>query len=225
MRNVLVKTQFQTFGINKHHFHFVRALDADGGLAGNALDQDGFGLQGQAQIFGEANNPAVLDAGFRLEFERGYDRAGVDLRDASLDVEFLALGFDGTRALLQFLFVELPAALAFVQQRGRRKFVTLVALRNLGLAGFLDCWFFRIAMKNKNRRFRDAGLAVFVSSFRFRLIGQGATGFEKGSSVDRLWRHRLSSGKARFFDSAAHTLLLAALAPVLPARLGPLAKS
>src|SRR5437899_12810663 len=62
-------------------------------------------------------------------------------------------------------------------------------------------------MKNKNRRFRDAGLAVFVSSFRFRLIGQGATGFEKGSSVDRLWRHRLSSGKARFFDSAAHTLL------------------
>src|SRR5439155_16448067 len=66
----------------------VRDLDADGGLAGNALDQDGFGLQGQAQIFGEANNPAVLDAGFRLEFERGYDRAGVDLRDASLDVEF-----------------------------------------------------------------------------------------------------------------------------------------
>src|SRR5207253_5239477 len=97
----------------------VRDLDADGGLAGNALDQDGFGLQGQAQIFGEANNPAVLDAGFRLEFERGYDRAGVDLRDASLDVEFLALGFDGTRALLQFLFVELPAALAFVQQRRR----------------------------------------------------------------------------------------------------------
>src|SRR5439155_22608766 len=28
-----------------------------------------------------------------------------------------------------------------------------------------------------------------VSSFRFRLIGQGATGFEKGSSVDRSEEH------------------------------------
>src|SRR6266705_3871343 len=137
-------------------------FDADGRLAGNALDQDGFGLQGQAQIFGEANDPAVLDAGFRLEFERGDNAAWVDLRDAALHVKFLAFGFDGTRALLQFLFVELLAALAFAKQRRRRKFVVLITLGNLGFAGFLGCRFFGVAVKNENRRFRDAGLAVFL---------------------------------------------------------------
>ena len=49
------------------------------GLPGDALDQDRFGLQAEAQILGERGDAAVLDAGFRLELERGDDRAGIDL--------------------------------------------------------------------------------------------------------------------------------------------------
>ena len=44
-------------------------------LARNALDQDGFGLQSQAEVFGQIRDPAVLDAGFRLEFESSDYRA------------------------------------------------------------------------------------------------------------------------------------------------------
>ncbi len=45
------------------------------GLPGNALDQDGLGLQSEAQVLGKGRDAAVLDARFRLEFERGHDRA------------------------------------------------------------------------------------------------------------------------------------------------------
>src|ERR1051325_10026973 len=115
----------------------VRDFDTDGGFAGNALDEDGFRLQGQAQIFGQTDNAAVLDAGFGLEFERGDDRSRVDLRDAPLDVKFEALGFNRPRALLQLVFIELLAALTFTQQRRRRELVIWAALRNLGFGGFL----------------------------------------------------------------------------------------
>ena len=57
----------------------VRHFDADGGLAGNALDQDRFGLQAEAEVLGEVGDAAVLDAGFGLELEGGDHRAGIDL--------------------------------------------------------------------------------------------------------------------------------------------------
>src|SRR2546430_14458507 len=72
----------------------VRNFDADVGFAGDALDEDRFGLQSEAQILSEADNAAVLDACFRLEFEGGNDRARVDLTDAALYVELHALCLD-----------------------------------------------------------------------------------------------------------------------------------
>jgi len=62
-------------------------FDANGRFSRNALNQNGFSLKCQAQIFGQADNAAVLDSSFRLELERGYNRAGVNLRDTSLNVE------------------------------------------------------------------------------------------------------------------------------------------
>ena len=83
----------------------VRNFDANGGLAGNTLDQDGFGLQGQTQIFREADNATVFDTGFRLEFERRDYRSWIDLRHAALNVEFLALRFNRAGALFQLFFI------------------------------------------------------------------------------------------------------------------------
>src|SRR5215467_11590160 len=94
----------------------VRDFDADSGFAGNALDQDGLRLQRETQVFGEADNAAVLDTGFGLELEGCDDRAGIDLRDMSLHVELEALRLNGPRALLQFVLIEFVAALAFPQQ-------------------------------------------------------------------------------------------------------------
>ena len=76
----------------------IRHFDADRGFARDALDQDGFGLQRQAQIVGQPGNAAVLDAGLRLELVGGDDRPGIDLRDVPADVEFAALLLDGVRA-------------------------------------------------------------------------------------------------------------------------------
>ena len=205
----------QRDGLASVVWHF----DADGGFAGNSLNEDGFGLQSQAQIFGQCDNAAVLDAGFRLEFECRDNRARVDLRHAPLHVKFLAFCFNRAGALLQFLFVEFLAAFAFAQQGGRRKFVVLVALGNLWLARFLGRRFFRVAMKNKNRRLHHTGLAVLFFVF-FPLIGQGAARFQKCRFADRLRRHRLSARKARFFHAAAHAFLFAALVPGVPACLG-----
>ena len=72
-------------------------LDAHGRLAGNALDENGFGLQAEAQIFGQVGDAAVFDAGFGLEFEGGDHRAGVDLHHVSKHVELFELGFDARR--------------------------------------------------------------------------------------------------------------------------------
>src|ERR671922_859748 len=93
----------------------VRDLDADGGFAGNTLDENGFRLQGEAEVFGEADDAAVLDTCFRLELKRSDHRAGIDLRDAALHIEFEALRFDSPRALLQLFLVEFVAALTFAQ--------------------------------------------------------------------------------------------------------------
>ncbi len=58
----------------------VRHLDADGALAGHALDEDALGAHGEAEVFGEAGDAAVFDAGFGLELVGGDHGAGIDLR-------------------------------------------------------------------------------------------------------------------------------------------------
>ena len=83
----------------------VGHFDAHGGLAGNALDQDRFGLQAQAQIFGEGGDAAVLDAGLGLELEGGDHRAGVDLHHVAQHVELFELRLDARGGVLEFLLV------------------------------------------------------------------------------------------------------------------------
>ena len=113
---------FQNLAQADHLAPRVRNLDAHRRLAGDALDQDRFGLQAQAQVFGQRRDAAVLDAGFGLELERGHHRAGVDLHHGAVHVEFFELGFDAHRR-----FPSAPAesyglrAGDFVQQLGGRQ--------------------------------------------------------------------------------------------------------
>src|SRR6202034_195856 len=69
----------------------VGDLNAHGAFAGHALDEDGFGFGSEAEVFGEAGDAAVLDAGVGTELEGGDDGAGVDLDDLAGDVELGAL--------------------------------------------------------------------------------------------------------------------------------------
>ena len=70
-------------------------------ISRDALDQNRFGAQREAKVFGKARDPAVLDSRFGLEFECGDDRAGIDLRDLAVDFEFRAFLLDGAGAFLQ----------------------------------------------------------------------------------------------------------------------------
>ena len=70
----------------------VRDLDADRGFSRNALDQQGLGFQRKAEVFDQVGDPVVLDACLGLELKRRNHRAGIDLRDRSADIKFLAFG-------------------------------------------------------------------------------------------------------------------------------------
>src|SRR5271154_3354097 len=118
----------------------VGNFDAYRGFAGDAFDQDGFGLQGEAEVVAQVGDAAVFDAGFGLEFESGDDGAGIDLRDMAADVEFHALGFDGAGAFFQFALVHFFAALGVREQRGRRELVGGFARRDSWFRGFLFRW-------------------------------------------------------------------------------------
>ncbi len=89
----------------------VRHFNPHGGLAGDALDQDGLRLQRQAEVLREPRDPAVLDARLGLEFIGGDHRTGVNLRDAAADIELLAFLFDGARAILEVVLIDSLAAL------------------------------------------------------------------------------------------------------------------
>ncbi len=73
----------------------------------------------------------------------------IDLRHASLNVEFEALGFNRARAVLQFIFIKLLATLSLSQQRGRRKFIVGIALGDLWLASLLGDGFLRPHKENR----------------------------------------------------------------------------
>ena len=70
----------------------VGHFNAHRGFARDAIDHDRLRLHGQAQVVNQIRNAAVLDAGFRLEFECGDHRAGVNLRYVSGDAEFEKFG-------------------------------------------------------------------------------------------------------------------------------------
>ncbi len=73
----------------------VGNFDAHGGFAGNALDEERFGAESEAEIVSQAGDAGIFDAGFGLEFESSDHRAGVDLGDVSGDAKFLGFFFDG----------------------------------------------------------------------------------------------------------------------------------
>ena len=99
----------------------VGHLDADGGLAGDALDQDGFGVEAEAEVFAEVDDAGVLDAGFGLELEGSDDGAGVDLDDVAEDVELFELGLDAAGGVLELLLVVGIAGGGLVEQVGGRE--------------------------------------------------------------------------------------------------------
>ena len=112
----------------------IRHFHADRGLAGDALDQDGFRAQRQTEVVGEAGDAAVLDARFGLVFIRRDHRAGIDLSDLALDVELLQFEFNGAGACLHLGFLEFFGALRAVQQIRARQAVGRRAAGNPRLA-------------------------------------------------------------------------------------------
>ena len=130
----------------------VGNLDADGGLAGDAVDQHRLGLHREAQVVGEAGDLRVLHAGVGLELERRHDRA----RDESattraLDRELAAFLLEQPRAVHQLALVDLALGLRRVEQRERRQRVLALAAlgRRLGRR-------FRIGQRQ-----RRAGMVTF----------------------------------------------------------------
>src|SRR5208282_771834 len=116
-------------------------------LAGHALDQDALSAQGEAEIVGEADDAAVFDAGFGLEFEGGDDRAGVDLRDLPEDFEFRVLCGQNLGDDLELVFVYGLLLVGTVEQARGREFVTARDFGEdrfrpvLGVGAVADCDF------------------------------------------------------------------------------------
>ena len=68
------------------------------------FDANRFGFQSQAQIFGEADDAAVLDPGVGLELERGDDGAGVYAVYVARHGKLFALFGEYRSPLAQLLF-------------------------------------------------------------------------------------------------------------------------
>ena len=94
----------------------VRHLNADGALAGHALDEDGFSAGGEAEVFGEAGDAAVFDAGVGAEFESSDDRAGIDLDDLAEDVELRAFFHQRLGCGAQIVFTDGRGIVAAMEQ-------------------------------------------------------------------------------------------------------------
>ncbi len=82
----------------------VGHLDADGALAGHALDEDAFGAHGEAEIFGKAGDAAVFHAGLGLELVGGDHGAGIDLHHLAAHVELGAFLHQHARLFAQLVF-------------------------------------------------------------------------------------------------------------------------
>ena len=81
-------------------------LDADGGFAGHAFDEDRLGSHGKAEIVRQAGDSGILDAGIRAKLECGYDRAGIDLRDLAIDTELRAFLYQGAGLVAESLLAD-----------------------------------------------------------------------------------------------------------------------
>src|SRR5579872_1481750 len=85
----------------------VRYLNANGALAGHALDEDALCLQSEAKIVAKIGDAAVLDAGFGLELEGRDNGSGIDLRDLTVNLELGVLFRKHLREQFEFVRVNL----------------------------------------------------------------------------------------------------------------------
>ena len=99
----------------------VGHLDADGALAGHALDENALGAHGEAEIVGEAGDARVLDAGLGLELVGGDHGAGIDLHDLAAHVELGAFLDQHVGFFAQLVFADGLRAFAGVEQRAGRQ--------------------------------------------------------------------------------------------------------
>jgi hypothetical protein len=99
----------------------VGHLDADGVLAGHALDQNAFRAHGQTEVVGQAGDARVLHARLGLELVGGDHGAGVDLDNLAAHVELGAFFHQHTGLFAQFVFAHGLGSVAGVQQCAGRQ--------------------------------------------------------------------------------------------------------
>src|SRR5208283_1595980 len=204
----------------------IRHFNSNRRFSRDSFDQNRFGLQRQAQIFRQSDNPAVLDSSFRLELKGRYNRARIDLRYTPLDLEFVALSFNRARTQLQFVLVQFLRAFARAQQLHARQPVIGIRLGDLRLRLFRLLWLFPI--QQKNRRFVSRFSAFLFLFLRRLLVFEYIAGILQLNRLRLVGRFRFSHNLRRhwlptrhppFFHLAPHPLLFALLPPVVSARL------
>ena len=146
----------------------VRDLDADGGLARNALDEHRLGLHGEAEVVGKPGDLAVLHAGVGLELEGRDHRAGVDLHDRAFDRELAALLFEQARRFHQLALVDLALGLRRIEQRRGRQRVAAQAALGEAAAERLGI--------GQRQRWRDRRLRALLDDRRRRPLLGGRSG-------------------------------------------------
>ena len=104
----------------------VRDLDAERGLARDALDPDRLGLQGQGQVFGQVRHLADFDPRAGVVLVGRDDGPGVVFLDLAVDVEFAELLLDTALLVEELGLVDLFGGLAGIEKRERR--ILIVAL-------------------------------------------------------------------------------------------------
>ena len=136
----------------------VGQLDPHHCFAGDRGDARGDRAHVAGDVFGQASNPAGLDARRRFEFVHGDHRPGAHCRDFALHVEIVEHVFQQPRIAFKPEFVELGRMgwRGIVQQVDLRQFVIVEQVCLAGLAGELG------------RHWRLAGVRDFGRSARFR---------------------------------------------------------
>ena len=171
-------------------------LNPDRSLAGHALNENAFGAQAEAEVFCQAGDAVVLDAGIGLEFVSGDHRSGIDVRDLPGDIEFRAFVDEILRQVFQLVFVHRVLLIGTMEQRTGRQ---LVAAGDLGHGG-LGFGAAIGALAHRERRHgvflrRSCGCGLAAGFFRQAL--------DSGSSSRNKLR-RIGRGQAAGGDGLGH---------------------
>ena len=147
----------------------------------------------EAEIVAEADDAAVLDAGFGFEFEGGDDGAGVDLRDLAVDFEFRVLRGQNLGDNLQLVFVDGLLLVGTVEEARGWEFVTARDFREgclrlvLGVSTVTN-FDFGGGRGRILRRRHGGGMALFQGH---RFLGRRFLGHHALDAVAGNWSRRL----------------------------------